>query len=58
MSGGSVEEETVVEVCRPDALKGLVGVRGDHEGDSFVDREPVEVSQVIGDVAAAGDVQD
>ncbi|KAJ1185646.1 hypothetical protein NDU88_002436 [Pleurodeles waltl] len=55
MSGGCVVEKAVVEVCRSSVVEGLVAM---FEGDSFVDRETVKVSQVTGDVAVAGNVQD
>ncbi|KAJ1140749.1 hypothetical protein NDU88_007087 [Pleurodeles waltl] len=58
MPGRGVEGELSVEVFWSGVVQCFVSVGEEFEGDSFVDWDPVEVSQVVCDVAVAGDVQD
>ncbi|KAJ1103167.1 hypothetical protein NDU88_000594, partial [Pleurodeles waltl] len=53
-----VEVESVVQVGRSGVVECLVSVGEELEGDPLVWGEPVEVFQVVGDVAAAGYVED
>ncbi|KAJ1204257.1 hypothetical protein NDU88_008038 [Pleurodeles waltl] len=58
LSGGDVEAESVVQVGRSVVVECFVCVGEELEGDYLVDGEPVQVSQVGGDVAVAGYVED
>ena len=58
MSSGLVELQSMVDVGRPEVMEGFVGMQEDLELASLLDGEPVEVSQVRGDVRAFEEVQD
>ncbi|KAJ1088838.1 hypothetical protein NDU88_001993 [Pleurodeles waltl] len=58
MPGRGVEGESSVEVFWSGVVQCFVSVGEEFEGDSSVDWEPVQVFQVVCDVAVAGDVQD
>ncbi|KAJ1192785.1 hypothetical protein NDU88_002091 [Pleurodeles waltl] len=57
MSGWGIEGELSVEVFWYGVVQCLVSVDEEYEGDSLVDGEPMQVSQVGCDVAVPGDVQ-
>ncbi|KAJ1189217.1 hypothetical protein NDU88_005967 [Pleurodeles waltl] len=57
-AGGDVEAEASVEVFRSLVVEGFVCVGEKSKGDPFADWEPMQVSQVCGDVAVAGYVED
>ncbi|KAJ1214062.1 hypothetical protein NDU88_001690 [Pleurodeles waltl] len=57
-AGGDVEAEASVEVFRSLVVEGFVCVGEKSKGDPFADWEPMQVSQVCGDVAVAGHVED
>ncbi|KAJ1214689.1 hypothetical protein NDU88_002307 [Pleurodeles waltl] len=57
-TGGSVEAEAAVEEFGSLVVEGFVCVGEESEGDPFVDGKPVQVSQVGGDVAVVGYVED
>ncbi|KAJ1214544.1 hypothetical protein NDU88_002162 [Pleurodeles waltl] len=58
MPGRSVEGESFVEVFWPGVVQYFVSMGEEFEGDSLFDWEPVQVFQLVCDVAVAGDVQD
>ncbi|KAJ1164561.1 hypothetical protein NDU88_004997 [Pleurodeles waltl] len=58
LTGGCVETEAEVEVFGSLVVEGFVCVGEESEGDPFVDGKPVQLSQVGGDVAVAGYVED